>query len=99
MPTLTTQTMQTTKTLDHPNITDKKIEIQITWPTTFVDTSYTAVASCSSSSSTRIVPPNTFQEAGDRDREATGMLVVLNLLAGAAFGDTITVDAIAIGNV
>lgn len=43
--------------------------------------------------------PNSIQEAGDRDRKVTGMLVVLNLLPGALYGDTIVIDAIGIGNV
>jgi hypothetical protein len=101
MSVLVTKTAQATKVLDHPNIKNGEVEIQITWPLpVFADTTYTAVASSYwISASSETTAPNGIQEAGDRDRETTGMLVVLNLTSLAQYGDTINVDAIAIGYV
>lgn len=97
---ITTQTVRATKVLDSSNITDGKVEITVNWPTDFADKNYVAVASSS------WIPgvggggaADGIQEAGERDRATTYILVVANLLSIASVGDTVNVDVIAIGNV
>ena len=93
------QIVQTCQSLSATNITNKYVEIMVTWPLPF--TNRLAYAPATSSWSTRAGTAilDTFQQSGFRDVTSCSIVVVLNLVAGATAGDCMYVNAIAYGTI
>jgi hypothetical protein len=72
------------------------MEIPLTWPTAFPNTTYVPVTSfLNPGEINKLSARNAYIDQGHRDKSLTGIVVVVGIGTGARVGDTIIASALA----